>query len=360
MTHELIRRETSYSRMLMSERMAYANMLAGAGDLIPRGLFDPATGRPSPAKIFLVLETGAMLGLEPMASLQGIDVIEGTATLSPRLVLALIRAAGYRVQETEHGTIEQDGRDYGWSVEVYDDELEQAAPIASTTFRLADAVRAGLCTLEQDSHGWRTVAMSERGKPLPWQQYPSDMVLWRAVGRVSRRGFSHVTLGIAYMPEELASGVVGEDGTRELPTAESENLIDALRRIDDRADLSAWWKLHREDDAMTPAVRNALDAHLLTITRDSRREHRPGSPGNTGIAELDQAAQPPADPGESPVTPDDPEPSREPDVEAEAAQHALAVGEQIGDDPEWTGVPCPACSLRHDASLHDAAEADAS
>lgn len=372
MTHELIRRETSYSRMMMSERMGYANMMAGAGDLIPRGLFDNSTGRPSPAKVFLVFETGSMLGLEPMAALQGIDVIEGSATLSPRLVLALIRAAGYRVVDHEHGTIEANGLDYGWTVEVFDDEDDPDMPMSSGTFTLRDAVRAGLCTVVRDGDVWKTVAVAERsGKPLPWQQYPSDMTYWRALGRIARRGFSHVTLGIAYMPEELTSGVVGEDGTRQVTTSESAELIAEVRQLHDRADIRTWWKAHRNDDACTPDVRNAMDAHLLTVTRDSAAERRAGAPGNTGIAELDVKRDDEPSPDE--------EREHEAEVDAAIARHEeslpaddegttadeqaaiaaqeLTDGEKIGDDPDWTGAPCSVCGLNHGTGRHYGVEA---
>src|SRR5690606_40318504 len=89
-----------YSRWDMPTRQQYAMMLAGAKELLPAGL-KANTPQETAARLFLALETGDMLGLHPMAAINGIDVIEGNPTISPQLALGLIRKAGHKVRIEE-------------------------------------------------------------------------------------------------------------------------------------------------------------------------------------------------------------------------------------------------------------------
>jgi hypothetical protein len=293
MTTALARRtETSYSVMPLPGRVKYAETLAAAGDMIPGGLFDKQTGRPSPAKIFLAFETGAMLGLDPMASLQGIDVIEGRATIAPRLMLALIRQAGYRVKITESGTVE--GGDYAVTTRAYrpedPDDSEEA------TFSIRQAARAGLCKYDVDpaTGDWKVTALSGRGNPLPWQMYPEDLTQWRSVSRLGRKGFGHILLGIAYTPEELEA-VVGEDGTRDFTVQDETEarLITELLGLDDKQDLRAFYQRVTDAQDWTPKLSAEFDVHLMRTTKDSAPK-AVGAPGNTGDPDLDGEQQEPA------------------------------------------------------------------
>lgn len=289
MSTDLVRHSTSYSRMGLQQRTAYAHTISGAADMIPAGLNDKATGRPSPAKIFLVLETGSMLGLDPMAALQGIDVIEGRATIAPRLMLALIRAAGYRVKITERGTVE--GGDFGVHVKAWDPADPEDSEEA--TFTIAMAARAGLCTYTRDQQTgqWTVKARSTRGNPLPWEMYPEDLTQWRAVSRMGKRGFGHILLGIAYTPEELEA-VVGEDGTRAdvVDTEAEAATVLRIKALDDRQDLRVLYNELRAADQLTPTIERELDAHLMTVTKDSRPPQA-GRPGHTGDPAIDGPQQ---------------------------------------------------------------------
>ncbi len=328
MTTELARRpQTGYSVLPTLARMDYATKLAGAGDMIPSGLFDKRTGQPSPAKIFLAFETGAMLGLEPMAALQGIDVIEGRATIAPRLMLALIRQAGYRVKITESGTVE--GGDYAVTTRAYrpedPDDSEEA------TFTIQQAARAGLCKYAVDPATglWKVTARSQKGNPLPWEMYPEDLTQWRSVSRLGRKGFGHILLGIAYTPEELEA-VVGEDGTRDqtVDTEGEAKLLQELLAIDDRQDLRAFFTRVNGDDSWTPKLSAEFDAHLMRVTKDSGKK-AVGAPGNTGDPDLD--GEPVADESTGEVVDAEPEPS-DPEGEPEPA-------ETVYDEPDAEPAP---------------------
>ncbi|GAA3730438.1 hypothetical protein GCM10022239_03780 [Leifsonia bigeumensis] len=290
---------TTYDRSSLPERAQYAQTLAGAADLIPRGLFDKATGKPSPAKILLVMETGAMLGLHPMAALQGIDVIEGKATISPQLMTGLIRAAGHRLVIEKRGSV----RAGDLSVTVTATRAD-SADVFTDTWDLDRAVRAGLCELVRDSDTgeFAVRARSEKGNPLPWEKYPELVMTWRTIGVVGREGFDDVLKGISYTPEELGADVSAE-GVIEAAPEPSEDwaaaiegcstkeevtaVVDRAKSVGDWNDevrtlaLARYGMLNRdpepvdagvEDDSGTDAVQRDAEASLV------EREHDPAEP----------------------------------------------------------------------------------
>ena len=279
----------AYQQSSLATRASYAQTLSMASDLIPRGLFDRQTGRPSPAKILLVMETGAMLGLAPMAAIAGIDVIEGKAAISPRVALGLFRSAGHKVKIVEEGTVETGDLKVTVTLTRKDDPEN---PI-DASFTPQQALRAGLVdsyAQDQQTGLWVLRARSDKGKVLPWEAYTEDLCLWRATGRLGRRGGQDVLMGIGYIPEELEA-LVNEDGVRVPADKEAEDaLIAEFKAFTDKADMGVLW--HREhpmkvtSDLFTDRVKAEFDAHLSTLTIDSRPP-KPGAPGQTGEQTLD-------------------------------------------------------------------------
>jgi hypothetical protein len=333
-----------YTQSPLHVRVEYSNVLSGASDLIPRGLFDRATGKPSPAKIFLVLETGAMLGLAPMAAIAGIDVIEGRAAISPRVALGLFRAAGHKVRIVEEGTVEGGNLSATVTLIRADDPDE---PI-SASFSLRDALRASLVdSYAPNATGeYELRARSQQGKVLPWEAYPQDMVVWRAVSRLGRRGGQDVLMGIGYIPEELEA-LVNEDGVVERVDPQGEAAVIAeFKELVDKADMATVW--HRENPGRVPSdcwtlkVQAEFAAHLSTLTVDTRPPAGTvGTPGNTGDKELDvapAAVEPETAAYDVEPEPDEPEPIEE--IEAELAPD---VEEPQGDPAapsasEWAEI----------------------
>lgn len=280
-----------YAYWGMPERVDYAKMLAGARGMIPAGL-QGNTPEETAARVFLVLETGAMLGIHPMAALQGIDVIKGTAALSPQLFTGLARGAGMKLRIKEVGTIE--GGDF--AVEVILIRPDDDEPIQAR-FSLQDALRADLISkYEPERAGGPYVVKSGSDN---WRKYPQDMCQWRALGRLARRGAADVTSGIGYFPEELEV-LVTEEGVRQ-DMAELENpLIAEFDGLDDKADLAVIWERehpfgadqHRHaTDAWTSRVDAAFAGALAKATKDSRPPVQ-GSPGHTGDPDLDGPQRP--------------------------------------------------------------------
>lgn len=231
-----------YESASLNDRMKYAQTLASAGDLIPKGLWNSATNvngvlvppAPSPGKVLLVMETGAMLGLVPAAALQSIDVVEGRATLSARLMGALIRKAGHKLEVVKTGSVV--GGDYSVTVTGTrsDDET-----VFTSTWNFPRAIRAGLVqSYQRNTNGvWEVRARSEKGNAKPWEAYAETMPVWRAMSEVGREGFSDVLFGL-YSTEEMTDGGIplsdpepepSEDWQKLIAAAETRDELDAIR-----------------------------------------------------------------------------------------------------------------------------------
>lgn len=200
-----------YEAASLNDRMKYAQTLAAAGDLIPKGLWSPVTRQdgtmgppaPSPGKVLLVMETGAMLGLAPAAALQSIDVVEGRATLSARLMGALIRKAGHKLDIVKTGSIP--GGDY--SVTVTGTRSDDGS-VHTATWDIPRAIRAQLVqSYEPNAQGvWQVRARNKDGSVAkPWEAYAELMPVWRAMSEVGREGFADVLFGL-YSTEEMTDG----------------------------------------------------------------------------------------------------------------------------------------------------------
>lgn len=193
-----------YSNSSLEERKNYAQTLSNGGDLIPRGLWAPVRKQdgtmgpaaPSAGKVLLVMETGAMLGLHPVAALQGVHIIEGKAALSPALMSAVVRKAGHQLRVKTSGSIsDKTFAATATLVRSDDPEFEYSA-----TWTMERAERAGLA-----------------GKDV-WKKYGEAMCKARAISEVCREGAEDALMGVHYTPEELDASVA-EDGTADVVDA---------------------------------------------------------------------------------------------------------------------------------------------
>ncbi|MCI2959521.1 hypothetical protein MN032_17690 [Agromyces atrinae] len=218
---------TSYISASLEEKRAYAQTLSSAGDLLPDSFLgqikNPETGlmerRIVPGKILMIAETGAMLGIHPMAAIQGIDVIEGHPTIKPSLMSALVRDRGFRLRSWLTGTIEG-GDIAAHATLVRPDDPEFTYESTWTPF---DAIRAGkVDSYEADGDGiWRIKARSEKDKPLPWEAFTKRLLRWRVIGDVCSEGAEDVLLGVHYMPDELTPNVTVDGGVLQVAEAPS-------------------------------------------------------------------------------------------------------------------------------------------
>jgi hypothetical protein len=142
-------------------------------EMVPK----PLRGRPDAA--FAVMVYGAELGLEPMAAMRSIFLIEGQPTCSAQLMRGLIQAAGHLLAWRQVSSER---------VELYARRRDTGAD-GVVVWTLDDARRAKLL-----------------GKGN-WTTYPRAMLAARATSEMARLLFSDVLHGIAYTPEEV--GAVG-------------------------------------------------------------------------------------------------------------------------------------------------------
>ncbi|GAG24096.1 unnamed protein product, partial [marine sediment metagenome] len=162
--------------------------------------------------------TGREMGIGPMMSLSQLYIVDGQVALEGKTMLALIYKAGHKVQvnlTTTKATVVA----YRWDPKAFESSgAYYEAGIFN--FTMDDAIAAGLW--EKDNY----------------QQYPADMLGWKAVARAARFAYPDVLLG-GYVPEDVgietpveqfeqSDDVVIEDEPTEAEATENlEDILDA-------------------------------------------------------------------------------------------------------------------------------------
>jgi hypothetical protein len=198
----MVRGERGVELKSFTDLASYAQCIVHSG-LAPKG-FETWQA------ILVAIESGASVGLPPMASVQNIAVINGRPQFYGDIPLAIVSASGLLedFREYTEGTGETMtavcvSKRRGWS-----------EPLV-TKFGVQDAKRAGL---------W--------GKSGPWTQYPGRMLKWRARGFNLRDQFADVLKGMAseFDPHEVIDvvPVPGTDGAMTY-TSRSDALAAKMR-----------------------------------------------------------------------------------------------------------------------------------
>lgn len=172
----------------LPEKIAYAKALADSGLL-------PAAYRKQPANVLYATEHGEMLGLSPLAAINGLHIIEGKPTASAGMVSSLVRRAGHRLRS---GFDKQTG--IGWCEIVRHDDPEFTYRAEWTVER---AIDAGLV----ERKNGRLWARDSKGRPKPWERYPEAMCKARAITECARDACEEALNGVHYTPEELGADV---------------------------------------------------------------------------------------------------------------------------------------------------------
>ena len=150
------------------------------GEGLARTEFVPKAMRNNPAAVMAAILTGRELGVDAMASLREITIIQGRPNLSASLQLGMVRRAGHRVEGTadaKRAELVGTRGDTGETITV--------------VWTLEDAARAGLATITDEG---TARARSSTGSPLPWESYTQAMLWARAATELCRRLFSDVIL----------------------------------------------------------------------------------------------------------------------------------------------------------------------
>lgn len=192
----------------LDQRIRYARELAHAGDMLPRALLNNRN-EVNAGKLLLLVETGQMLGIHPVAAINGINVIEGKPTISPALMTALVRRAGHKLRTDLSGKFE-DGTLTATCTIIRSDD--PGHPF-TRSWDMKRAERAGLGTITVDQSGQvvRFHSRTQHGKPTPWEKFTEAMLTARATGECSRAAAEEALCGVHYTAEELG-GDVNDDG----------------------------------------------------------------------------------------------------------------------------------------------------
>lgn len=156
----------------LAEKMNWSTTMAGAS-LLPRQYRD------NPGNLLFAVEYADALGINRMAAITSIHVIDGKPSASADLIANLVRKAGHKLR-------------------VSGDEVHAVAQIIraddpdftyEARWDLNKARQAGLL-----------------GKGV-WKSYPGAMLRARAITEVARMGASEALFGVIYTPEELDQDV---------------------------------------------------------------------------------------------------------------------------------------------------------
>lgn len=260
-------------RASLQDKIAYAEKLAQSGLL-------PAVYRRQPANVLYAAEYGEMLGLTPLAAINGLHIIEGKPTASSGMVSALVRRAGHRLRAGYDAKTRT-----GWCEIVRNDDPEFTYRAEWTLQRAVDA------NLVQIREG-KPWARDKDGRPKPWERYPEAMLKARAITECARDACEEALNGVRYTPEELGAEVdeVGEpirvtSVRADQPTGEQPAAAPAEPAVDwdaelqkaagDREALRALWKRasEAEPDDSDLLARIMEAGAAARAAEEQRQEH---------------------------------------------------------------------------------------
>ena len=143
--------------------------------------FVPASLRGKPQDITAAILAGQELGLQPMATLRSLDVIQGTPALRAHAMRGLVQSKGHQIQllESTERVCRMRGRRKG--------EGDDAWQEVEWTIEQAQAL--GLLAKDQ------------------WKKQPKNMLVARCTGTICRLVAADVLYAMPYASEEL-----GDDG----------------------------------------------------------------------------------------------------------------------------------------------------
>lgn len=148
--------------------------------------FVPASLRGKPQDITAAILAGQELGLQPMATLRSLDVIQGTPALRAHAMRGLVQSHGHKIQVME--STDKVCRMRGRRKDEGDDDWQ------TVEWTIEQAQQLGLMSKDQ------------------WKKQPKNMLVARATGVICRLVAADVLFAMPYASEEL-----GDDGFEQAP-----------------------------------------------------------------------------------------------------------------------------------------------
>jgi hypothetical protein len=215
------------------------------------------------AQAAVKIMAGAELGIGPIASMRGIDIIKGEVSLSAGMVAAMVRRSGvydYRVERWDNDACEI----------VFTRNRRPLTP--SSVFTLADAEQAGL-----------------RGDN--YRKFPRNMLFARAMTNGARVHCPEVFVGAVYTPDELVDGeVVPEPPEPQPDISPAGGQERAPETVEDTPAAPAEAPLPDAEEEAVPAVHlyAATERQVAEIRRLLREAMQRGMTSTLLRAELDR------------------------------------------------------------------------
>lgn len=125
------------------------------------------------------IKVGEELGIAPLHSLGELYIVNGKVSMSGKAQMALILRAGHLIIVKEMRALK-----------------------AVVTAKRRDPYTHELIDVGDYDFSWEEAEQAGLAKQDTYQDYPRDMLLWRAIGRAARFAFSDVTMGLM-LPSEL-------------------------------------------------------------------------------------------------------------------------------------------------------------
>lgn len=144
--------------------------------------FVPSSYQGKPEEAAAAIVTGLGMGLDPLAALRSMDVIQGTPAFRAITIRALVQSHGH---------------------EIWVEESNQQRAVVKGRRRDSSKVETSLWDMD------RARRLNLAGKPN-WKSQPEAMLVARATTEVGRLIAADALLGMAYSIEELEDGVVPE------------------------------------------------------------------------------------------------------------------------------------------------------
>lgn len=165
----------------------------------------PVSIQGKPEDIFAILVMGAEIGIKPMQALNSINVIQGKPTISPQLMMAMIR-----------------GKLPGCVIDIKSNE--EAQTVTCRTARSKDELANGLYyEAVWDMDRAKRMGLSSKDNYI---KQAKTMLTWRSVAESCRITFPDIIMGL-YCPEEFQD-FDGETLNGEVITKnESKDMLDA-------------------------------------------------------------------------------------------------------------------------------------
>lgn len=144
--------------------------------------FVPSSYQGKPEEAAAAIVTGLGMGLDPLAALRSMDVIQGTPAFRALTIRAIVQSHGH---------------------EIWVEETTSHRAIVKGRRKGSDKVETSVWDMD------RARGLNLTGKPN-WKNQPGTMLIARATAEVGRLIAADALLGMAYSIEELEDGVVPE------------------------------------------------------------------------------------------------------------------------------------------------------